>query len=53
MKIAHSDSIREGLEASVFSAGTDDTGYPCLLDIPLGWENVLAAPKATGQTGTA
>lgn len=26
--------------ASVFSAGTDDAGFPYAIDVALGWENV-------------
>jgi hypothetical protein len=53
MKITYPDSIPEVVEASVFSAGIDDAGHPYLLDIPLGWENVFAAPKPTEPTGAA
>jgi hypothetical protein len=51
MKITHPDSVPEEVEASMFSAGTDDAGHPYLLDIPLGWENVFANPGTTGPNG--
>lgn len=47
MKITYPDAVPDTVEASVFTAGTDDAGHPYLLDIPLGWENVLAVPAGT------
>ncbi len=30
----------EQVEASLFTAGSDDAGHPYILDVPFGWENV-------------
>jgi hypothetical protein len=46
MRITYPDAIPEEVEASVFMAGTDDAGYPYLLDIPMGWENVRLATSS-------
>jgi hypothetical protein len=40
MRIHCKADAPEICEASVFTAGTDDAGYPYLLDMSLGWENV-------------
>jgi len=47
MRINYDLEVPEDVQASVFSAGTDDDGHPYLIDMPLGWENV------TGPTGAA
>jgi hypothetical protein len=40
MRINYDSAVPEVTGASVFSGGTDDAGYPYLLDLALGWENV-------------
>jgi hypothetical protein len=50
MRITYPDAIPEQVEASAFMAGTDDAGYPYLLDIPMGWENVHLATMSSDST---
>ena len=46
--IDYPDHRPELVEASLFTAGSDDAGHPYILDVPLGWENVRGPQEREG-----
>lgn len=42
MQIRYGGPTPDLVDASLFAAGTDDAGFPYILDVPLAWENVVS-----------
>ena len=44
MKITYDSIVPEVFGSSLWAHGTDDNGHPCVMDLALGWENVVGLP---------